>query len=286
MRRVNPLGLFKVLFHIGLIIHLFGCQPSKDQDFSFFVAGHVYGTPGVDNDGVHPPFAEYLNKMGNDSQFSFGVFTGDIVKDATSDDWDEIDLQIKELFKKPVYFAVGNHDVVNRELYESRYGQSYFYHKFNNNLFLFFDGNLDHWNISGSQLTMLKEALENLEDIDNIFIFVHQVIWWRWDNKYSVLKFNSEDGFKAFPNYWDQIHPLLDNLKIPVFIFSGDIGAASWSSDFMYDKVGNVHLIASGMGENNGDNFVEVEVNKNDVLLQIRFLSDGSSILLDTFIVQ
>ncbi len=57
-----------------------------------------------------------------------------------------------------------------------------------------------------------------------------------------------------------QLHPKLDTLNMPVYFFAGDVGAASWSSNYMYDKLDNVHLIASGMGENDGDNFVEVEV--------------------------
>ena len=25
-------------------------------EYSFFIAGHTYGAPGIDNEGVHPPF--------------------------------------------------------------------------------------------------------------------------------------------------------------------------------------------------------------------------------------
>ena len=43
-------------------------------------------------------------------------------------------------------------------------------------------------------------------------------------------------------------------------MFAGDVGAAFWSADYMYDKYNNITLIASGMGEGIGDNFLVVNV--------------------------
>ena len=33
------------------------------EPYSFFVAGHVYGKPGVDNAGFHPPFKQKLSEL-------------------------------------------------------------------------------------------------------------------------------------------------------------------------------------------------------------------------------
>ena len=49
-------------------------------------------------------------------------------------------------------------------------------------------------------------------------------------------------------------------------MFAGDVGAGSWSSDYMYDKYSNITLIASGMGDGDGDNFVIVNVTANDTI--------------------
>ena len=61
--------------YIGLILTfaLFSC--SKDEcdvvkeipiDYSFFIAGHTYGAPGVDNEGVHPPFRNKFDFIKDD----------------------------------------------------------------------------------------------------------------------------------------------------------------------------------------------------------------------------
>ena len=130
--------------YIGLILifALFSC--SKDEsdvvkevpiDYSFFIAGHTYGTPGVDNEGVHPPFRNKFDFIKDDESLNFGVFTGDIVPVGTTQNWDEIDQDIQEL-ALPVYFAAGNHDITDRALYESRYGQSYYSFTNHEDLFL------------------------------------------------------------------------------------------------------------------------------------------------------
>ena len=52
------------------------------------------------------------------------------------------------------------------------------------------------------------------------------------------------------------------NLDNDIFMFAGDLGAADWSDDFMYDNYDNITLIASGMGEGVGDNFIFIEVDE------------------------
>jgi hypothetical protein len=55
---------------------------------------------------------------------------------------------------------------------------------------------------------------------------------------------------------------MFNNLENEVFMFAGDIGAAAWSDDFMYDKFDNITFIATGMGEGIGDNFVFVDIDE------------------------
>lgn len=71
-------------------------------DYSFFVAGHVYGSPGVDNAGVHPPFKNQFEYLKNDPTMKFGVFTGDIVPIGTENkcvDFRLISLNTKNIFE-------------------------------------------------------------------------------------------------------------------------------------------------------------------------------------------
>ena len=67
----------------------------------------------------HPQTNHIFNLINNDKLIDFGFLTGDIVKTSTEKNWNEIDSDLK-LLNCPVYFAVGNHDIDNLELYKSR----------------------------------------------------------------------------------------------------------------------------------------------------------------------
>ena len=230
--------------------------------YSFFIAGHTYGKPGVNNIGLHPPFKQKFGYIKSRSEIKFGVLTGDIVcPNPQAHDWDEVDADIDSL-GLPVYFAVGNHDMENRPLYESRYGDTYYYFIFHNDLFLILDPNIDHWNISGKQLEIMKDVVnENYKTVDNIFVLFHQFLWWQKDNIYSEIKPNSFAGRADAINFWTEVEPFFHRLPNKVFFLAGDMGAAWWSNDFMYDSFDNISFVCSGMGEGIGDNFVVLNVN-------------------------
>ncbi len=254
-----------ILIHILLILGT-ACSselPPESTPYSFFVAGHTYGKPGVDNIGLHPPFKAKFDYIKSRQEIKFGVLTGDIVPAPSPEDWDEVDADIDSL-GLPVYFAVGNHDMKDRELYESRYGNTYFSFIYNNDLFVVLDPNIDHWNISGDQLTFLKSTVSSFSpSTDNIFVFFHQVLWRENDNIYKNIKLNSYEDRADSINFWSEVEPIFTQLTNQVFMFAGDVGAASWSSDFSYDKYKNISLISSGMGEEDGDNFVIINVHSD-----------------------
>ena len=121
-----------VIFLCGLMF-LQSCrkdnvQPNDLEDqikYSFFVAGHTYGSPSNYIGGIYEPFKSKFNWMNQDTLLKFGVLTGDIVKYATEEYWDLVDDDLIDL-KSQVYFAVGNHDITDRPLYEARYGDTFF----------------------------------------------------------------------------------------------------------------------------------------------------------------
>ncbi|MCF8358761.1 MAG: metallophosphoesterase [Prolixibacteraceae bacterium] len=151
-----------IFFLVALM--LFACSPEKKSDpepYSFFVAGHTYGQPGVNNIGLHPPFKQKFSCIQSRSEIKFGILTGDIAAPVpTAKDWDEVDADIDSL-GIPVYFAVGNHDMKERDLYEERYGDTYYHFIFNNDLFIVLDPNMNNWNISGKQLSFLKNVVND-----------------------------------------------------------------------------------------------------------------------------
>jgi hypothetical protein len=268
----------KYLFLI-LICLIASCEGNTDADieytginYSFFVAGHVYSNPSGTEPGIYSLFKDKFNYIKSDSTIKFGIFTGDIVKDGSREEWDEVDKDIAGLVI-PVYFTLGNHDNKNRELFIERYGKTYFDFTYKNDLFIILDPNIDGWNISGAQLNFLKQVLSDISpDIKNVFVFFHQLLWWSNDNRYGNVRPNSFEGRSDSINFWSTVEPLFTNLSCNVVMFAGDVGAAEWSADYMYDKYENITFIASGMGEGIGDNFIIVDV-MTDNTLQYRLIS-------------
>jgi len=230
---------------------------------SFFIAGHTYGSPGVDNEGLHPAFKNKFNLIQNDGSVDFGILTGDIVITGTEQNWNEVDVDLNEL-GLPVYFAAGNHDMTDRALFESRYGQTYYSFVDHSDLFIVLDPNLDEWNISGDQLEFLENVLNTeAQNVNNIFVFFHQLLWWEPDNIFQNVALNSFVGRAENINFSTEIAPLFASLTNPVHMLAGDVGAFSTGSEFMFHQFNNITLIASGMGGGIRDNFIIVDVHED-----------------------
>lgn len=261
MRVMKNIHIF-VLFIVVLSFSFSNATAQSDSNlYSFFIAGHTYGTVGIDNTGLHPPFIDKFEYIQNREEIKFGILTGDIVSpDPVAQDWDEVDVNIDSL-GLPVYFAVGNHDMENRPLFESRYGDTYFDFIYESDLFIILDPNLDEWNISDDQLVFLENVVDsNYQTVDNIFVFFHQLLWWEEDNNYSEVIPNSFAGRSDTVNFWTDIEPIFSIIPNQVVFCMGDMGAVSWSNDFMYDSYANITFIGSGMGEGPGDNFIVINV--------------------------
>lgn len=250
-----------------LLLFLMTCKDKKSNNtgnqyvkYSFFVAGHVYGAPGRITPGIYPPFKAKFNDIENNTSIKFGVFTGDIVMEGKSMEWDEVDKEIAELSLK-VYFAIGNHDDKNRDLFLERYGNTYYSFTHEHDLFIVLDPNIDNWNISGKQLDFLMRELSRIDPaVKNVFVFFHQLLWWSPGNCYKNVKPNSLEARADSINFWSTVEPLFREISANVVMFAGDVGAASWSADYMYHHYDNITFIASGMGEGIGDNYVIVDV--------------------------
>lgn len=240
-------------------------------DYSFFVAGHTYGKHGVNNVGLHPPFEAYYDTINAYPRLLFGALTGDIVLSSTEQNWDEVDASIQRL-NMPVHFAFGNHDIQwNRPLVESRYGQSYDAFQQENDLFIFLDSNIDSLNISGEQFDFLTHTLDSLgASSEHIFVFIHHMVWWEEDNVFALAPPNGIAQKGENVNFWTEIEPLFNVLDKPVYFFSGDGGANHIARSLTYYNDGDITYITSGMGFEQKDNFILVEVmDNNDVRFKV-----------------
>jgi hypothetical protein len=270
---------------ISLFLSFYSHGQSDSVLFSFFVAGHTYGY-----NGFHPPFKQSFEYLQNRSEIEFGVLTGDIVSAfPKTQDWDKIDAELNEL-GIPVYFAVGNHDMENRPLFESRYGLTYYSFSFKKNLFIILDPNIDGWNISGDQLQFLQNTINhNASTVNNIYVFFHQILWKESNSMFDYIKWNSSAGLENPINFWAEIVPIFLKLDNQVTMFSGDLGA-SWSTNISYDRYGNITFIASGMGDEDGDNFIVVNIMEDgsssyDLICMPDTISNCSGVLSDYLVV-
>lgn len=235
----------------------------SQEPYQFFVAGHVYGAAGVNNAAFHPPFQSALDSLNANEAVDFGYFTGDIVSpNPTAQDWNEVD-SVLNLVNFPVYFVAGNHDYENISEFTGRYGQTYSARTYQNDLFITLDANLTNWNIEGYQLDSLKYYLESYPNVDNIFLFVHQVIWYEPDGKHSNHTPNSLVGYQDSTNFWNEIVPLLNAQNKACYLFAGDVGVYDFTTSIAYQRIGNLHLICSGMGGAENENYIVVSVDEN-----------------------
>jgi len=260
---------------------LFSCKPKeKPKDLHFYVAGHVYGAPGVINHPFHPPFQKYFKTTQSDTTINFAVFTGDIVQESDLRSWNSVD-SLLEKSKYPVHFAPGNHDLKNRELYENRYGKPNYHFINENNLFVFWDVLPTGWNISEEQISEV-EKLTKEEQVDNVFIFSHHIFWQH--PKYAPrVKVNSTYGKSNDLNFYNAILPRMNQLNTPIYIFGGDVGAIQGGSYIAIHQYNNIHFIASGMGGGEWENVVEVSVKNGNTSINLLYLNDSiSPMIIDT----
>ncbi len=238
---------------------LVGCSEKHDP-YSFFVAGHVYGTPGTNEVGVYPPFKTDFNLISSKPHMKFGVLTGDAVKEGTEEHWGALMNDLSELTTQ-MHLARGNHDYKDKELLNKHFPAAFYSFNQSNDLHIILDATIDKWNISGEQLEFLKHTLSTTTTTGTIFIYTHQVIWYDPSITPKVILVNSESGRNANNNFKSEVLPLFSEIQRQVFFFAGDIGAGGWASDFSYTKAAeNVHLVASGMGDGAFDNFLLVDV--------------------------
>lgn len=257
----------------ALVLSVFigSCQlPDKNTDaYSFFVAGHTYGNPNASNLYLHPAFVKQFETIHNYPGIAFGIFNGDLVRKSTPENWDSVEVDLAKL-KVPYYVVPGNHDTYNRPLFEEKFGdpenefRTYSFFKKRQDLFILLDGNLDKWSITGKQLDFFTKVIrEEAPTARNIFVFVHELVWWDESNEFSSVKLNWPPYTPDTTNFWNTIEPALERTEKPVFLLAGDLGASNKASALMFAQQGNLTYVASGMGGNKDENFLFVDVDKN-----------------------
>lgn len=250
-----------LLFPITMIIS--SCNPNKNtisksdlHHYSFFVAGHTYGNPTHYQIGLHPPFLKAASFINDYPKMKLGVLTGDVVPKSTQTYWDSALIDFKK-FNYPIYIAAGNHD--RSELFEQIFKNYYYQFKIEDDLFIILSPT--NWSIENDQKDFLEHTINtNYREVNNIFIFCHELIWWSPENKFKNVNINYRPHYPGNTNYWSEIHPMLESLPNNIILFAGDLGCTNKVSPYMYYKQDNITLIGSGMGGGKNDNFIIADV--------------------------
>lgn len=256
--------------------------------YKFFLAGHVYGRPGADTLGLYAPFRSKLEILRAEGGLRFGVLLGDSLETLSPERIEALKEDLKAI-PVPVHLAPGNHEstsAAHTEIFTKNFNRTTYFFREADDLHIILDTNVDGWEIVGAQLEFLKATLrDEAARAARIFIHQHNVIWYDQNIHYRKLFPNSFWGWqhgRLSTNFWSTIVPLLLNVEKPVYVFAGDINAFPNFTPAYYEKIGKLHLVATGMEGGAADNFLIVTVPK-DVTAPVSFelvsLSDERSAL-------
>lgn len=236
---------------------------------SFIVAGHAYGKPGVDNEGFHPPFSSYLESA-ELSSVEYGFLTGDIVIQSTEKDWIDVKSEMAR-YSFDWHLAPGNHDLINKENFDNAIGRRFYSFEDEHAVYLMLSSTDDGWSFLGEQLELFRTALETADSKDLLFIvFMHHLAWYEEDNKYAACEPNWKETKTGESNFLTALVPMIEATKVQAYIFAGDVGVRQDGCSVMYDDLGDVKFVASGMGGGNHDNIIKATIlDSGEVTLDI-----------------
>ena len=254
----------RILFFIITMMNIGGAFAQSDTIiYSFFTAGHTYGSPNSPHYGLHYPFVDYITNINNYPTMELGFLTGDVVVSSTPAYWDSAQADLDDL-TMPIHIAAGNHDMGQE--FVNRFGDYYYSFVYKNDLIIVLTPGLDSWNISGQQLEFLESTLiSNHSNVNNVFIFLHELIWWSPENQYQDVEINYEPYYPGSTNFDTVIKPLLLSYSNNITVYAGDLGCTDDVSPFMYHHFNNITLIGSGMGGGIRDNIVVTDVYNDSV---------------------
>lgn len=264
---------------------------SDTQAYRFLVIGHAYGGIQLDD---HLPSRNLLQNIDNlkSMDLRFLVSLGDMVMHSTPGEFDSLNLSLLSAVPFPIFNAPGNHDVEDRQLYESRFGKTYYTFRHGSARFIFLDTEYKTCQINTSQQELLSKALKaGLRDrhTRHIFIFMHKTLFLHND-----FLFERQKSW-AMPNVWDcynntNFMRIMDEQILPVtarksvYLFAGDVGAWGNLSPY-YDRREDVALtmVMTGLGDEPSDAGVLVTIDGQEIHLEAYSFTGQELPPLDSF---
>jgi len=258
--------VFKGTMLILLSILAFSCRKDEIAQNDvvlnhYIIAGHAYGTPDDKPPALYKkllPVLAYFQSTFQPIQF---IFTGDVAYKATPENWKNIQKQFDSL-GIDFWIAPGNHEFYTSYFLDSVQTEAYFTRRVGNNLFIILNTNFAGWTIDEPQIEMIKKEFENLDDINNIFVFSHQ-LWFssgkdRPFDLYSVGS-NSAVLLEGPTSFWTDAFPLFEDIEKPSYFFAGDLGSWDWTISYSFQQHKNHYFYASGMGSGLDDHVLHIK---------------------------
>ena len=238
---------------------------NQNIDYSFFVAGHVYGDPYSKKTGIHPQFYNHLKS--SKKKYDFAIFAGDITGAGNVKQWKLFKSQLDELNIKKYFIAPGNHDIGNfpeqTDLFEEYFNNVNFKFVYKNDLFIILNAYENNWSIKNDELKFLMNSLKEYQHTTrNVFIITHPPIFYKKD---LGLKVNSFDRKGKKLNFWNEVFPLLKGFEFNYFLIAGDLGAHKGKEIFCLNR-DNFYFLGTGMGAGDYDNFLEFSKSNKEII--------------------
>ncbi len=266
-----------------------------NDTFKFIVFSHAYGDADITDDIPSENLTQHLDEL-LATQPSFMFSLGDMVQNGQAAQFDILKQSLLEEIGVPVFNAVGNHDVKNRELYSELFGATYYSFQYGNAVFFVLDTEIDQCNISGEQLDMLEQGIASAladRQIDQIYILMHKVLF------LTSEAIEQNPDYRARPNDFavfesNNFSEIMDSLLIPaatqkpLFLFAGDVGAFGGNMSPFYhkDKRANLSMYAAGIGDTEHDVVFLVSNSGKKVTVQPYRLADGKFLDLNDYNLQ
>jgi hypothetical protein len=235
--------------------------------YSFFVSGHWHGSSTNQSGFPASTILANIEKINNDSAW-FLVSTGDIFLDVRKD-IPNYETYLFNKLEKPLYNAVGNHDI-SGSIYEEKFGSTSSSFFIESELYIILNTECNDGSIKGEQLKFFEDALSKhaTEEtpIKNIFIFSHRPIWAEENEELKNL-FVDNTKSEFGNNFESEILPLLIKYtkKSSIYWFSGSLGGNAPASFFYYKDKNNITYIQSAIRDLPRDGLLKVKVSHGQV---------------------
>lgn len=265
---MRMIPLFIILFMVGSCTNDKATDvPEPEAILTFVAAGHTYGNPDTYTESLYPPFLDTLIDFQKNHRIDYLFLTGDVVAHPTPKNWDTVVAELTRL-NIPFYIARGNHDA-GAYMEENVQADKFLSLNHANNLFLVLNTSYSGWSVDSLQAAFIASEIEKSKQVENIFVFSHQ-LWWLKNRPDSMsldsIRPNSFALVDGDIDFWQTGFPPFQKEKKPVYFIAGDLGCYFGLVGYYEDHFENFHFYGSGMGGAVEDNFLYVEVfEKGDV---------------------